>query len=140
VDQCAGTPALCLGGTCMTPPKGKAGDGCAVTCDDYTDCKWSVSSGKSPNSVCYEADGLRCDDTTSTCVALTLPGKACTSFIECGSHAECTNDICVAKLKLGQACGNGQAGCDTDLECLSSGSTTYTCQKFSVAWSGSCTP
>jgi hypothetical protein len=46
VDQCAGTPALCLmtgttgSGTCMTPPRGKPGDDCAVTCDDTTVCKW----------------------------------------------------------------------------------------------------
>jgi hypothetical protein len=146
VDQCAGTPALCLmtgttgSGTCMTPPRGKPGDGCAVTCDDTTVCKWGTSGGKSPNSVCYDQDGLRCDSTTNTCVAVTAIGKACTDYSECGAHAECSNGTCQAVAQLGQDCSGSQR-CDRNLQCIaSSGGTNYTCQTLSMAWSGSCSP
>ena len=139
VDQCAGTPALCLSGTCMTPPRGKAGDGCAVTCDDATDCKWGTSGGKSPNSVCYDQDGLRCDSTTNTCVPVTAIGAVCTDYSECGAHAACSNGTCQALAKSGQDCGSGP-GCDSNLQCVSSSGTAYTCQPLSIAWSGSCSP
>jgi len=140
VDQCAGTPALCLDGTCMTPPRGKAGDGCAVTCDDNTDCKWGTSGGKSPNAVCYDQDGLRCDSTTNTCVAVTAVGKACTEYAECGTHAECLNGICQAYAQVGQECNNGRY-CDSSHACMSNSSgTKSTCQTLSLAWSGSCSP
>ena len=139
-DQCAGTPALCLNGTCMTPPRGKAGDGCSVTCDDTSVCKWGVSSGKSPYSVCYDQDGLRCDSTTNTCVPVSAIGAACPTYSDCGVHAECTNGTCLALASVGQDCGNGQR-CDRNLECVSNASgTTDTCRTLSVAWSGSCSP
>ena len=145
-DQCAGTPALCLSagttasGTCMTPPRGKAGDGCAVTCDDTTVCKWGISSGKSPYSVCYDQDKLRCDSTTNTCVAVTAVGKACTDYSECGAHAECSNATCRAFAQVGQDCG-GVQGCDRNLQCIANSSgTKSTCQTLSMAWSGSCSP
>jgi hypothetical protein len=146
VDQCAGDPALCLSssgsssGKCMTPPRGKAGDGCSSSCDDVTVCKWGTSEGKSPYSACYEQDGLRCDTTTTfTCVPITAPGAKCTDYAECGVHAECNNQTCVAKVKLGASCSNGKI-CDSGLQCVSSGGSVYACQKYSVAWSGSCSP
>ena len=144
VDQCAGTPALCLStgstmsGTCMTPPRGKAGDGCAVTCDDTTVCKWGTSGGKSPNAVCYDQDGLRCDSTTNTCVAITPAGKACTDFSECGAHADCTDGTCQPYAQVGQYCGGSQR-CDRNLQCGGTG-TKPACQTLSMAWSGSCSP
>jgi len=137
VDQCAGTPALCLNGTCMTPPRGKAGDGCSVTCDDTTDCKWGTSGGKSPNAVCYDQDRLRCDSTTSTCVAVTAVGAACTDYSECGTHAACTNGTCQALAKVGQDCSS--QSCDSNLQCNSNGAA-HTCQTLSMAWRGSCSP
>jgi len=143
-DQCAGTPALCLfsgdstNGTCMTPPRGKAGDGCAATCDDTTVCKWGTSGGKSPNAFCYDQDGLRCDSTTNTCVAVAAIGAPCPNFNECGRHAACSNGTCQATAKAGQDCGGSQY-CDTNLQCVSSG-TSYQCQPLPLAWSGSCTP
>jgi hypothetical protein len=140
VDQCAGEPALCLNGTCMTPPRGKAGDGCAVTCDDTSVCKWGLSEGKSPYSVCYDQDGLRCDSTTNTCVAVTGVGKPCTDYSECGAHAECASGTCQAFAQAGQACSPGPR-CDRNLSCTAdSAGTKYTCQTLSVAWSGSCSP
>jgi len=139
-DQCAGTPALCLNGTCMTPPRGKAGDGCSVTCDDTSVCKWGVSSGKSPYSVCYDQDGLRCDSTTNTCVPVSAIGAACSTYSDCGAHAQCTNGTCLALARVGQDCGSGQS-CGPSLQCVSNASgTTYTCRALSVAWSGSCSP
>jgi hypothetical protein len=139
-DQCAGTPALCLNGTCMTPPRGKAGDGCSVTCDDTTVCKWGVSSGKSPYSVCYDQDGLRCDSTTNTCVPVSAVGAACPAYPECGAHAQCTNGTCRALARVGQDCGSGQR-CGPSLQCVSNASgTTETCRTLSLAWSGSCSP
>lgn len=145
VDQCAGDPALCLSaggpgtGKCMTPPRGKAGDGCSVTCDDITLCKWGTSGGKSPFSACYDQDGLRCDTSTYTCVPFTAVGAKCADFSECGAHAECTNGTCQAKAALGAPCG-GSTTCDSGLQCNSTGGSTSTCQKLSVAWSGSCSP
>ena len=144
-DQCAGTPALCLfsagttNGTCMTPPRGKAGDGCAVTCDDTTVCKWGTGGGKSPNAVCYDQDGLRCDSTTNTCVAVAAIGAPCPNFNECGTHAVCSSSgTCQATAKVGQDCSNGKY-CDSSLQCISSG-TSSRCQNLSIAWSGSCNP
>jgi hypothetical protein len=145
--QCIGIPALCLGpdgatspgGKCMTPPRGKAGDGCAVTCDDYTTCSWTTSGGKTPYAVCYDQDGLRCDSVTSTCVPITAAGATCSDFSECGEHAECTNGTCLTKKKLGADCGTG-AYCDSGLECRNTGDGIYKCQKYSIAWSGSCSP
>ena len=145
VDQCAGEPALCLfsagttNGTCVTPPRGTAGDGCSVTCDDATLCKWGTSGGKSPYSACYEEDGLRCDAKTETCVPLTAPGEKCTDFTECGTHADCREGICQAMAPLGADCGNGRS-CDRMLQCMSNADSSYTCQKMSVAWRGSCSP
>jgi len=146
VDQCAGTPALCLttgtagSGACMTPPRGKAGDGCAVTCDDTTVCKWGTSAGKSPYSVCYDQDKLRCDSATNTCVAVTAIGKPCTDYSECGAHAECSSGACLAFAQVGQEC-SGMQRCDRNLQCIAnSGGTKSTCQTLSMAWSGSCSP
>jgi hypothetical protein len=143
--QCAGMPILCLApegssaGKCTTPPKGKAGDGCAVTCDDATTCGWTTSGGKSPYAVCYDQDGLRCDSVSFTCVSVTKVGAACSDFTECGEHAECSNGTCQAKLKVGATCGAGPS-CDSGLQCRSNGGTGYTCQTLSIAWSGSCSP
>jgi hypothetical protein len=140
VDQCAGTPALCLNGTCMTPPRGKPGDGCAATCDDTTVCKWGTSGGKSPYAVCYDQDGLRCDSTTNTCVAVTAVGKPCTTFAECGAHGSCESEICKALVQLGQECGRGPS-CDRNLQCISGGAgAKSTCKTLSMGWSGSCSP
>jgi hypothetical protein len=138
VDQCASDPGLCLSGKCMAPPRGKAGDGCAATCDDYTSCRWSTSEGKSPYAMCYEADGLRCDRESHTCVALNAVGAKCADFTECGAHADCSNEICVARAKLGADCG--RTSCDSGLQCGSGTGSAYTCQKASIAWSGSCSP
>jgi hypothetical protein len=123
----------------MTPPRGKAGDGCSVTCDDYTTCSWTTSGGKAPYAVCYDQDGLRCDSVTSTCVPITAVGAKCTDFTECGEHAECANGTCQAKKKLGADCGTG-VYCDSGLECRNTGDAIYKCQKYSIAWSGSCSP
>lgn len=143
--QCAGTPVLCLkldgatSGKCTTPPRGKAGDGCAVTCDDYTTCSWTTSGGKTPYAVCYDQDGLRCDSESSTCVAITAVGAQCDDFTECGEHAECSNGTCQAKKKLDADCGTG-AYCDSGLQCTNTGDAIYKCRKYSIAWSGSCSP
>jgi hypothetical protein len=123
----------------MTPPRGKVGDGCSSSCDDTSVCKWSTSEGKSPYSVCYEQDGLRCDATTYTCVALSGPGGKCTDSSDCGVHADCRDGTCVARVKLGADCSNGKS-CDSGLQCGSASSTDYTCKKFSIAWDGSCNP
>jgi hypothetical protein len=146
VDQCAGTPALCLlssdlsSGTCMTPPRGKAGDGCAVTCDDTTLCEFGTNAGRSPYSACYDQDGLRCDSTTYSCVVVTAIGASCSEDFECGAHAVCTNGACQAMATLGEDCSGGQT-CDTNLECVGViNSAIYTCQELSIAWSGSCSP
>jgi hypothetical protein len=142
---CAGDPSLCLvtsdlsTGTCMTPPRGKAGDGCAVTCNDTSSCEGGTTGGRSPYSVCYDQDGLRCDLTTYSCVAVTAIGASCTQDFECGAHATCFNGTCRANATLGEDCSNGQT-CDTLLECIPSDAnfTTITCQKLPLAWSGSC--
>jgi hypothetical protein len=145
-DQCAGTPALCWipsdvsSGTCMTPPRGKAGDGCVFTCDDTSLCKLGTSAGRSPYSICYDQDGLRCDLATYTCVAVTAIGKGCMEYGECGTHQTCLNGTCQKRAKAGEDCGNGQQ-CDDLLECYSSsGGSGYACQKMPLAWSGSCSP
>jgi hypothetical protein len=145
--QCSGSPVVCLGpegasttgGKCMTPPRGKVGDGCTVTCDDYTTCSWTTSGGKAPYAICYDQDGLRCDSVSSTCVSVTAVGAKCSDFNECGEHAECDNGVCQAKKKLGADCGTG-AYCDSGLECRNTGDGIYKCVKYSIAWSGSCSP
>lgn len=143
--QCAGVPALCLAsdgsstGKCMTPPRGTAGDGCSVTCDDTTLCAWNTRAGKSPYSVCYDQDGLRCDPVGFTCVSITAPGAKCSDFSECGTHAECLNGTCQTKVNLGADCGTGP-NCDNSLQCRRDGGAGYTCQKLSIAWGGSCSP
>jgi hypothetical protein len=138
VDQCASESGICLNGKCMVPPRGKAGDGCSVTCDDYTSCKWTTSEGKSPYVMCYEADGLYCAYESHTCVALKAAGAACADFNECGTHADCTNGICVARTKLGADCS--RTSCDRGLQCGNGTGSAYICQKASIAWSGSCSP
>jgi hypothetical protein len=137
-DQCVSDPGICLNGKCMVPPQGKAGDGCSVTCDDYTSCKWTTSEGKSPYAVCQESDGLRCAYESHTCVALTAAGAKCAEFTECGSHADCSNGICVARVKLGADCS--RTACDRGLQCGNGTGSAYVCQKASIAWSGSCSP
>ncbi len=138
VDQCESEPGICLNKKCMVPPRGKAGDGCAVTCDDYTSCKWTTSGGKSPYAFCDESDGLRCDRESQTCVALKAAGETCADFTECGTHADCSSGICVARVKLGADCS--RTSCDRGLQCGNGTGSAYVCQKASIAWSGSCSP
>jgi hypothetical protein len=138
VDQCADEPALCLNGKCMVPPRGKVGDGCAVTADDVTISKWTTSEGKSPYAVCYESDGLYCEYESHTCLALKAAGAKCLSSTECGAHSNCSGGICVPGAKLGADCS--RISCDRGMQCGLSAGSPLICQKLSIAWSGSCSP
>ena len=55
---------------------------------------------------CSASDGLRCDATTMTCMALSPIGGACTSFSDCVAGAACNfaTSMCVARREVGAAC------------------------------------
>jgi hypothetical protein len=137
-SQCEGESTICLNGKCVVPPRGKAGDACAVTCDDYSICKWTTSQGRSPYSQCHEPDGLRCDYGSFTCVPLKAAGDKCADSTECGAHSDCSYGTCVARTKLGADCS--RIPCDRGLQCGNGTGSAYICQKASIAWSGSCSP
>jgi hypothetical protein len=137
VSQCAGDSVMCqiLGsatvGKCVALGRGKAGDACAVNCDNTSTCQWTVMGAGPGVAACWDEDGLRCSD-TGVCVALTGIGKTCDSS-SCGAHADC-NGVCRARGKLGESCSDGRS-CESTLIC---DSKSYTCVKMSIAWSGSC--
>ncbi|HEY5956628.1 MAG TPA: hypothetical protein VIV60_08750, partial [Polyangiaceae bacterium] len=141
VTQCAGDNVMCQiittasTGKCIALSRGQLGSACASNCDNTSMCRFTLmgASPGSGTSVCWDEDGLRCDNDTGTCVALSGIGKAC-DFGTCGSHADCYNDVCRAKGKLSESCADGRS-CESTLIC---DGTTQTCVKMSIAWSGSC--
>jgi hypothetical protein len=126
VDECAGDPSFCLmtgnatTGTCVTPRRGAQSDSCLVTCDDTEPCRWTLTGDPVAAAACYDQDGLRCDDTSNTCVKTVAVGSACSQSIqgECGTHSYCSTatNLCAARSQLGDACG-AEVPCDTNLEC-----------------------
>ena len=139
VGQCQGESTACIVpsatsvGKCVALARGKAGDPCAVDCDNTSTCRWTVIGGSlTQTAACWDEDGFRCDSVTNTCVALPGIGNSCDST--CGEHADCLNGVCVAKGNLGDSCSDGRS-CESTLICDSS---SYTCKKMSIAWSGNC--
>jgi hypothetical protein len=143
VDQCKGDPILCLGignsspGTCVVPRRGKAGDACVATCDDTTTCQWGTGTDIVDPAVCYEQDGVRCDDASDQCVALVVVGNPCSAstYDDCGVHATCSyvTSQCVANATVGEDCSNDQT-CDSTLIC-----NGQTCVS-TIADTNSCNP
>jgi len=71
-------------------------------------------------------EGLRCDEATRRCVALGLPGAACSGPGECSPYLECDPDAqrCREFPQLGMPC---RAGCGGEAFCLRDGAPTGTC-------------
>ncbi len=139
VSQCAGDSVACIipksssSGKCTPLARGVSGDPCHVGCNTTTSCRWTINGGTLTDGVaCWDEDGLRCDNETSTCVPLAGIGQTC-DWVECGEHASCLDGKCVAKGQLGDDCRDGRS-CESTLSC----SATDTCEKVSIAWSGSC--
>jgi hypothetical protein len=109
---CYAGVVTCLGGTCVA--YGAAGEPCGP---GLADC----------------ALGLRCDSATATCV-VTAAGSPCTTALECLGAQRCAKGSCVARLAIGEPCGDapdgcvGFAACDPDtLTCVAAGHVGQPC-------------
>jgi hypothetical protein len=124
--------------TCHTP--GAMGATCAIDreCTDNLACVGGSAStagtcqplpklGEAcPFFRCADAN-LRCDSTTTRCVAFGLPGDPCPTGSECGFNFECntTTMLCEPFPTLGMAC---DGNCQGESYCaIREGATTGTC-------------
>jgi hypothetical protein len=125
-----GDPQICLSvgttwtpGSCKTIVHGKAGDRCGSTCWSSEDCSGDVSTTYSSEAdviYCFEADGLFCSGSPSTCVPLTATGGSCIiDSPSCGSLNYCdSSSTCKPAATRGQPC-TSRSQCVGDLYCTS---------------------
>lgn len=115
---------------CVDEKHGKAGDGpCfgtvstasgGITTTQYNTGA-TTGAGTAPEIFCFVADGVSCDQTSSTCTALAQIGDACTNT-QCvaGAHCQFTNETCVANLAAGATCSQ-DSDCITGNYCSTGG-------------------
>ncbi|HET6150942.1 MAG TPA: hypothetical protein VFH68_25625 [Polyangia bacterium] len=63
---------------------------------------------------CYVSDGLRCDEVSTACVALTPVGQRCSGLEDCvdGAYCDFTAGTCIARKAVGAACtGTSSSEC-----------------------------
>jgi hypothetical protein len=120
-------------GTCQTPPRGKSGDPCALSCALDTNCSVTASSPAAsyPTTLCYEEDGLYCQSGYS-CVPLVADGSTCSGEDACRSASYCDGETCVSRPGPGDACQFGP-DCGSGFACVDSH-----CAPAPFAFSSSC--
>jgi hypothetical protein len=102
-------------GVCKLTLHGKSGDACVSTCPTSGDCSYETyGAADSPLTWCFEAEGLYCDFSSTTCQPLVALGKACSFSDACGSGNLC-DLVCKKGVKLGQSCAVN--ACINELEC-----------------------
>jgi hypothetical protein len=121
---------------CQVETHGKAGDGPCLgtikTVSGATDTSFNDQpDGGMPSQgvYCFNDDGVACDATTSTCVALGQIGDSSCLANGCvsGAHCDDTTDKCVASAATGSACTQ-TTDCITGNYCNTSGGNTCTAQ------------
>lgn len=110
-------------GTCVSSPRGKAGDACDTTCTEngnVTSCSGSGGGGGEPPTgpvaECYTNDGVVCGP-EGKCKALAPAGGACTDGVECEGRARCVDGTCGAPSAEGGACSYRDEECAGGLYC-----------------------
>lgn len=93
---------------CQVVVRGAAGSTpCVRTVNDSF-----FSSAGTPTDVvprgyaCYVSDGLRCDEVSMACVALSPVGQRCGGFDDCvaGAYCDFTSGTCLTRKAVGSAC------------------------------------
>ncbi len=135
-------------GTCVSTPRGKAGDACGATCTESgntTSCSGSGGGEPTTGPVadCYTNDGLVCGSERK-CQAQSPAGGTCTESAECSGRAYCEGGTCGPPHAEGGDCSYRDEECATGLYCregtcaaeLASGSP---CEEFvDVCAGGTC--
>jgi hypothetical protein len=100
---------------------------CAGTQDGEMFTGSSGDAFQSSITVCHTADGVKCDSTKSTCVALAATGSRCSYTSDCVRTDYCTSgtsSVCATKLGAGATCVVADdAPCGKDLYCAASSKT-----------------
>jgi hypothetical protein len=109
----------CLQSTCVTVGD-KVGDPCVdipfcypgvVTCMNGACVAYTASGAACGVDQPPCAPGLRCDGTSSTCVAM-LEGMACLQDFDCVATQYCANGLtCVPRIEVGGSCAVAPTGC-----------------------------
>jgi hypothetical protein len=118
-------PKVCLrvqgsseqSGICKTPPRGRDGAACAVTCETGANCSTNASSPDAsvPLTLCHEEDGLYCA-LDQRCAAIVAAGGECNFDEACGSGGYC-DSTCRAVGRSGDDC-NFDYACGPGLACV----------------------
>jgi hypothetical protein len=136
---------------CIVETHGKAGDGpcfgTVTTSNGTTTTNNNVNAdagaGTDPEIFCFAADGVTCDQTTSTCAALVAIGSSCAGNLQCvaGAHCDFTTENCTANAATGSPC-TGDSDCVSGdycaTTCTAQGAEGAACTSFNQCASGSC--
>jgi hypothetical protein len=96
---------------------------------------------------CYVSDGVRCDDVSMSCVALTAIGQRCSGFDDCVSGAYCdfTSGTCMMRKPVGMACTGSTSSecvdtayCRARTTCTARQATGTSCTENAQCTSDSC--
>jgi hypothetical protein len=110
---------------CQVQVRGKAGDKpCVASVEGISRLfNTSVDDVPSKGYLCYDADNLRCDSTSSSCVPFNTAGETCTSSFngECaaGTYCDDTTKKCTAQKALGAMCSDD--GFSSHSQCAAGG-------------------
>jgi hypothetical protein len=136
---------------CIVETHGKAGDGPCfgtvtvsggnTTTDNNINA--DAGAGTDPEIFCFAADGVTCDQTTSTCTALVAIGASCQGNLQCvaGAHCDFTTESCTANAATGDACKSDSDCVSGDYcatTCTAQGAVGAACTSFNQCASGSC--
>jgi hypothetical protein len=107
---------------CQVQIDGKAGDTPCLGTRDGSITSFEGSSGDpaSPPSrgfICDVEDGVRCDGTSHTCVALVAEGSPCAGSNGCVATAYCDGQTCVKRLAAGADCSHQSSACERGAVC-----------------------
>ncbi|HEY3816475.1 MAG TPA: hypothetical protein VGL81_04855 [Polyangiaceae bacterium] len=141
------------GGTCVSLPPGTAGDDCLCTVEGSVTSCGSILPAAAVIYSCDVADGLSCDTSTATCIALSATMGTCAKDLDCapGDYCDFGDPTqrpaeCLPRVAAGAACGTAgpecQAGsfCDpASSTCKSDASAGWICANGTACLSGSCT-
>lgn len=109
------SPAVCTASSAITPPHGKAGDACSITCFESDSCAvgdapvplpgpGGVPEPQTDPVACYRTDGVFCD--AGRYAPLVAVGEVCDGYEACRGTAFCNFNtrLCTAPQPNGSPC------------------------------------